>query len=255
MIFTIGARSLWRQALSPLLRGLYPDAAIPFLTQAELHDVLRSLEANGGSLRIRDIAKRERLMGSQRKFKTIREWTDEPLETVFELAHEHDVWFSSVEVQLGEEAVRFVVSRYGYIASDDRFDLLTRLASDQIAARAAERLNFFFQRDRQSNSDHRPRPLLISYDRDVFPSPSQTRKLVEVLRRFPHSTSTVLHGNPYLHVAVVDNQDYSSTDVWVMSSDRIILVPQGRSSDVALKRLVNHIFEKFREGELSAYQA
>jgi len=77
---------------------------------------------------------------------------------------------------------------------------------------------------------------------------------VEALGRFPHGTCTILHANPYVHLSVVDNLDYSSADVWVVAQNQILIVPQLKASAAGLKRIVNHIFEHFREGKLSEYQ-
>ena len=77
---------------------------------------------------------------------------------------------------------------------------------------------------------------------------------MDALGRFGHGTCTVLHGNPYVHLSIVDNLDYSSADVWVVSQNQILIVPQLTASAAGLKRIVNHIFEHFREGQLSEYQ-
>jgi len=41
-----------------------------------------------------------------------------------------------------------------------------------------------------------------------------------------------------LHVSVVDNKDYSTVEVWVLSPKQILIVPQVRTSENALKRIV-----------------
>ena len=85
-------------------------------------------------------------------------------------------------------------------------------------------------------------------------SKDQTKRLIAAMQKFRHGTCTILHANPYVHLTMVDNKDFSSADLWVLSQDEILLVPQIRSSAVALKRIVNHIFENFREGKISEYK-
>jgi hypothetical protein len=78
---------------------------------------------------------------------------------------------------------------------------------------------------------------------------------VEAMQKLKHGTCTVLHSNPYVHLSLVDNIDFSSADVWILSQNQILIVPQLRASEAALKRIVNHVFEQFREGRISDFQA
>jgi hypothetical protein len=51
----------------------------------------------------------------------------------------------------------------------------------------------------------------------------------------------------------LDYYDGSSFDVWVVSNNRIVVVPQFRGSLQAIKRLVNHIFDTYAEGQIEDY--
>ncbi len=260
----VAPRSFWRLAISPLIDSLYPRVATPFLTQDELRDVLRRVHnaSQPGGIRILELSSKKRLApGSRKRFQTIREWTDESLEAAFEDARETNNWFRSVTFEIVKRAngqtistgSKGVVSKYGYLACNHDFELYFDLVLNQMLNIARERLEFFSRRDRVSTVDALPRPLQINYDFDVLAKTDQTKKLVAVLRKFRQGTCTVLHANPYLHLSVVDNLDFSSADVWVLSPRQITVVPQIRSSEPALKRIVNHIFENFREGKLSEY--
>jgi len=266
LIVFVARPRFWRSGITPLIDVLYPRAALPFLTQAELHRVLKIVQkaiqpARG--IRILELSSKRRLTASARKrFQSVREWTDADLESVFREAGERNEWFKSVSFGLVAErdgrpastGVRASVSKYGYFACNGEFDLFERTVIQELVAVAAERLRFFADRDRLRTPHHAPRPMQISYDSEVFRSSGQAQKLVDALRRFKHGTCTVLHANPYVHLSIVDNLDYSSAEVWVVSQDQILIVPQLRASEAGLKRIVNHIFEHFREGKLSEYQ-
>ncbi|HUK34936.1 MAG TPA: hypothetical protein VLV86_13525 [Vicinamibacterales bacterium] len=103
-------------------------------------------------------------------------------------------------------------------------------------------MRLFSNRGRAVAPKHEVKPLEIAYEKAVFKSPDDLKRLLESLRRFPNGTCTVLHGNPYLHVTLVDDVDLSGADVWVLSQNNILIVPQLRASTGALKRLVNYIF-------------
>lgn len=117
------------------------------------------------------------------------------------------------------------------------------------------RLTFLQGRTRTERTNFIPKPVKIEYPTDVFSSVQQIGKLLETLKRFKHGSCSVLHGNPYLHVSMLDNYDYSAADVWVLNKNEVLIVPQIRTSEAALKRIISHIFENFREGKLGESRA
>ena len=184
------------------------------------------------------------------------------LESAFAEARERNDWFRSVSFDIVSEKegrlhstnVQGKLSKYAHFACNGRFDLFERVLLRRMVQLGAERLKFFSNRDRHNSRQHAAAPLWIQYPGDVFQSRDQAKRLIAAMQKFKHGTCTVLHGNPYVHLTMVDNKDFSSADLWVLSKDQILLVPQIRSSAAALKRIVNHIFENFREGKISEYQ-
>ena len=41
---------------------------------------------------------------------------------------------------------------------------------------------------------------------------------------------SVLHGNPYVHLSILDYHDGSAFDLWVLDRQRLIIVPQLKAS-------------------------
>lgn len=255
----------WRTAILPLTERLYPRAACPFLTQGELHQLLRNTQRSASPQRIRvlEFSSKKRLgLGSRKRFQSVREWTDMELESAFEEAKERNDWFRSVYFDIvGEKDTRLVstgvfarLSKYSHFYCNGRFGLFEGTLVREVVEIGAERLKFFSNRDRLSTSDHAPVPLEIQYPLDVFRSSDQAKRLIAAMQKFKRGTCTVLHANPYVHLTIVDNRDFSSADLWVLSQDRILLIPEIRASAVALKRIVNHIFENFREGRISEFK-
>jgi hypothetical protein len=53
---------------------------------------------------------------------------------------------------------------------------------------------------------------------------------------------------------MLDYLDGSSYDVWVLATDRLVIIPQFSASMASFSRLVNHIFERIHEGKVEKYE-
>jgi len=62
------------------------------------------------------------------------------------------------------------------------------------------------------------------------------------------------HTNPYIHISMLDYLDGSSYDIWVLTSDKMVIIPQFKATMASMTRLVNHIFERIHEGEVIEYE-
>jgi hypothetical protein len=265
LLVFVSAPRFWRNGIQPLTESLYPKASSPFLTQNELHELLTDLQnqISPQKIRILEFSSKKRLgTASRKRFQSVREWTDMELESAFSEARDRNDWFRSVFFDIVNEKngrllsteIQGKLSKYAHFACTGRFDLFEKVLLRKMVHLGAQRLKFFSNRDRQTSRAHSAVPLQIQYPIDIFKSRDQSKRLITAMQKFTHGTCTVLHGNPYVHVTMVDNKDFSSADLWVLSQDQILLVPQIRSSAVALKRIVNHIFENFREGKISEYK-
>ncbi|MFX0139071.1 MAG: hypothetical protein ACFFDN_35850, partial [Candidatus Hodarchaeota archaeon] len=56
--------------------------------------------------------------------------------------------------------------------------------------------------------------------------------------------------NPYVHVTITDYIDNSNYEIWVLSDNRISIVPQTVCSMSSLNRLCDHISKDFQEGNI-----
>jgi len=251
----------WHDVMAPFVDGLYPTLVRPFYTQPEMHQFLKNVQNAGRSVRILRLSSRERLRlpGSRKRYASDLRWTDIDIESAFKGAHQLNMWFKSiafelvrhVEERLVSEDIKATISKNGYVNCTRSFSLFFRSIVEPMVRIGHDRLTFFGNRDRRATSFAGPRPVKIRYDTDIFNTAEQTKKLLEAMKRFKHGTCSVLHANPYLHVSVVDNYDNSSADVWVLAKSEILIVPQIKTSDAALERVVNHIFEHFREGTIA----
>src|SRR5260370_6907850 len=116
---------------------------------------------------------------------------------------------------------------------------------------AEQKIKFFSNRLRRLTRAFEPRPISITYDVAEFTTQADTNNFVSIMRKMSGTSCSVLHDNPYIHLSVVDTDDGSAADLWVVKNDEILLVPQLRASEAALKRFVNYIFEEWREGSVT----
>jgi len=73
------------------------------------------------------------------------------------------------------------------------------------------------------------------------------------MRKLPSSSVSILHGNPYVHLSILDYKDGSVFDIWVLSPDVITIVPQMKGTVAAIKRVINYIFDSYAEGQIREY--
>lgn len=263
LVLTVSDWPLWNRGVIPFVQKLYPNAARVFLSQEELHRLAKGakeIEKNV-SIRILRTSARRRLRagGARRRFETDITWTDRPLEVVFRQASEENVWFKSITFELGRlegstfesKGVEASISKYGSLFCNSYFGGFLRKVILPMAEIASQKFSFFMGRERRKTPDLLPRPVVISFPTDVFRSADDSKRFISVLARMPNVSCSVLHGNPYVHVSFVDNLDGSSTRVWVVKPNELTIVPQIKTSEAALKRIVNHVFEEWAEGEIT----
>jgi len=262
LLLFIETVSFWHDGLSWFLDLIYPRVVRPFLTQPEMSGFLKNVQHAMPSHRVRILrtSARERLRSGEarKRYASSLRWTDSEADTVFREARAANVWFRNVFFELTSvvndkvvsEETFATISKYGYFSCTARFGLFFRTVIKPMMQAAYDRLKFLEDRGRRPDSHYSPRPLKIEYDNDLFSSTAQIGKLLEALKKFRHGSCSVLHANPYLHVTLVDNFDFSAAEIWVLNRNEVLIMPQVRTSDAALKRIINHIYEHFREGKL-----
>ena len=173
----------------------------------------------------------------------------------FDWVYEQNGWFHSLvfEALRGKRLALVSFSRDGEFKTTGLFDAVFSHFAEPVCRTLYENVQSFQGRSRQDVPRHFVRPLMIEFDGDQFPSTEDNQRFISAMRRLSRASVSVLHGNPYIHLSVLDYCDGSSFDVWVVSRDKIVIVPQFRGSFQAIKRLINHIFDTFAEGRIRDY--
>lgn len=267
---TISYTPFWNNVVIRLVRAAYPVATPTFFRQHEIRDSLLYLEAKLGATRrinIREASmKSERVTDDQRRrageYDSERLWTDLAVRDAFDQAKDRGLWFTSLkfEVELrtpGSDVFRSIAHARIYKRGEIQFDYLyDDISSDllqHLEGYAANRLTLMSHRGLRERDYQPAQPLEILYSSDLFSRTAEVKRFADVIASYPHSTRAVYHGNPYYHASVADYLDGSSFDLWVLSSQRVIIIPQARATAQAIERLIGHIFTEYHEGEIGEY--
>ncbi|MGI0015975.1 MAG: hypothetical protein ACREBU_21350, partial [Nitrososphaera sp.] len=263
-----------KDVLQRFLNSYYPDISRAYISSTELETLLEHLENTTLSKIIADrttayaripYEKREFMISEssknlleekkQWKRETIRKYTSRPFREAFDSAKANDEWIDNVHfIMKDNEKVMLecFISRRGVIRISRSFYPFYQTLAPMINEIIERKFKLYSNRAR-SHEKPKPEPLVIQFDHDIFTDSTLNRRFVESIRRMTFISISVYHANPYLHLSLVDYLDGSAFELWVFSADKITIVPQLRASEASISRLMNHIFETFREGIIREY--
>ncbi len=268
-VTTVSYSNFWNEVVKPLRRKLYPDGMPLFFRQEEIESALNDLEESLGKdfrVRIADVtSKEERFSNNQavrKSYDTERRWTDLPIHDVFSQAKERGQWFTGlrflIQKRKGNTDMYYQVgagrlNKYGEVSFDSYYSEIASVLLNALEYSAVQRLELLEKRGIRERGYKPSKPIEISYDYDAFGRVEEVRRFGKIVFAYPNSTKAVFHSNPYYHASIADFLDGSSFDVWVLSSNRVVIVPQAKSSSQAFERLITHIFANFGEGVVSEF--
>ena len=184
-------------------------------------------------------------------------WPNMSLDEAFSFIHENNGWFKSLQFEAkrhGNIIADISIDRQGRIRTDRQFNLVYNGFIAPSARMLNDNYRLFSKRSRKEVENLAPRPLSIDYSTDIFEDVNANKTFITAISKLEKASVSVLHGNPYIQMAVTDYIDGSSFDLWVLNRNQIIVVPQMKGTVAGIKRLVNHIFDSFAEGELNNYE-
>ena len=190
-------------------------------------------------------------------------YTDLPFRELFDKVAENDGWVKSLDFDLVFENSKDSIDSFQFFPHQKiykifretsfqcsyNFTLFYQKIVERMANKAAESFELLDNRERIKEENYATKPFAILYNVEIFREKSQNRRLIDTLKNIRNSSISVLHANPYFHASYVDYLDGSSCDIWVLSNNRISIIPQIRSTPAALERLCENIFTGFREGK------
>ncbi len=257
---TVEPSVFFDKALMPFLGGLYPKVLLTFITHQRLKRLIDEFKASGGTKTSLSHAhpsasgiKKARTSSTQCRWSVGRRCRWMRLSTSF-TATTAGFRASNSRSMTRIAAATISVTRQGIVKANALLQRAYKGFTIPVCKTIHENINLFSRRARLAHPDLSTSPLVIEFDADQFGEVEENKRLVQAMRKLRTASVSVLHGNPYLHLSLLDYLDGSAFDLWVLDDRRIIIVPQLKGSVASIKRLVNHIFDDYAEGHLSSYQ-
>ena len=120
---------------------------------------------------------------------------------------------------------------------------------------AVGRWKIFEKRARRESPSKEVRPVLVSFESNVFENEAERKLLIRTLGEYSNCEYSVIHGgNPHVYLVVLDKLDNSSFTVRTYDNNSLILFPQIRTSMASLVRFSKHLLDKFEEGNFGEFQ-
>jgi hypothetical protein len=246
----------YSKGLLPYFKRKYPLASLTFISHKKLRHLLTKFHENNEFESFTIVRTTTYSRIGQRVVPSVN-WPSFTLDKAFEWVAGENGWFQNLTFKIKKRhgfQAEISISRNGILkitgytvpAFDDLILPIIRVIYRNV--------ELFGNRARLDNPERNIRPLCIDFDENIFVNTIENEKFINSLQLMKTSSVSVLHANPYVHVSVFDYFDGSSFDIWVLSENKIIIVPQLKSSFQSIKRLINHIFDKYAEGDISEYE-
>jgi len=269
-ITAIATSEFWKMIVKKIVKDLYPYAMPVYFRQDEIENALNNYEKGLGlnyRIRISDVTAKEERDNRNKskiiKYDTQRWWTNLPISEVFGQAKERGQWFTAIRYVIQKRisnSERFFsigsgsINKYGELNFDSSYDNVRNFLLNELENNASKRLSKFEDKSLRERNYRPANPIEISYNFEIFDEVKEIHRFGQVILDYPKSTKVIYHSNPYYHSSVADFVDGSSFDIWILSLNKILIIPQAKSSVQAFERLVGHISSKFYEGDVDEYR-
>lgn len=258
----------FKEVLTRLIDKHFPTISKLYLTNNEIRAIFQKMEQETGlTAMIKSAIGRRRLKGNTDGSgkKTQQTYTNQPYKTVFSDIDGDNQWLDYVKYELGRyeeyegsDKQFFHIKASGIISRSCFFSCKMdfRHLKDVVLEQA---LKFIWPKTEhvklsvQTAENRKPEPLMVRFEYNIFEKKSMNRQYVEAITDMEYCSVSEYHANPYLHLSLLDYLDGSSYDIWVLSMDKIAIIPEFKASKASMGRLLNHIFERISEGRVERY--
>lgn len=254
----------FKNVVTKLMNKHYPIVSQIYLTNNEMRLIFDKLQRESGfDITVEFSVGKKRLSGKKKKESQVT-YTDQPYLEVFDDIVAHDQWVQSIryraekvetvnDLELRTTEFMGVITRSCFFSCKKDFTPLKEIIIPHAIKLASVR-NEYLKIRAESASELKPKPAVIKFDDDIFTDISKNQQYVDALVELDSCSVSEYHTNPYIHVSMIDYLDGSSYDIWVLTSDRLAIIPQFKATTASMTRLVNHIFERIHEGEVEDYE-
>ncbi|MBI4287120.1 MAG: hypothetical protein HY671_01675 [Chloroflexi bacterium] len=261
LVTTIEPVDFVRRALMPFIRRKRAQIYLTFVKHDDLRRLLQEFRRNNAYTDLRVVrASSVSRFGAEKGEAMIPSvsWPGLGLEQAFLYAEEQNGWFRSLTFEalkdsrvLGETTVY----RNGVTKTDGGFSGVYRGLISPICELVGSNLELFAKRGRRENPHLAVRPLTIEFPKEQFSKVEENARFISAVRKLDNASISVIHGNPYIALSVVDYTDGSTFDLWVLNPREVVIVPQLKSTVLGIKRLISCVFDNYAEGLIREFSA
>lgn len=255
IIFTLEKKDFIERILFNLFESFYSNISRLFITSSEIKSMLDYIsESMGGKIIVKELIAQKNIKSKNKDTETIITYTDKEYEIAFEEAFNEDRWVDKVSFEVKFEknnynSFKAFLSRDTLIKCNNYLNEFIQLVIRKLVIIYNKNQKIFDKKARKDNHG-KIKPIAIKYQDRIFKGRVYNQEIIEVISNFPKSSFTLYHGNPYLHLSLVDYIDGSSYEIWIIDEEKLIIIPQIKASFNSLSRLCEHISRDFLEGTL-----
>ena len=258
---TLEDSSFYLRGLLPFIQGQYPKIIQTFITHKKLRRLLEEFKTSNGfsELTIVRASQRFRIRETDERQKIVPvvSWPDMDLKEAFDWVYQNNGWFRSVKFEVKtplSASASISLTRQGAVRMNHHCEKVFAGFVHPVFKTLHENIQIFGHRSRRDNVNLTAKPLTIDFGIEQFADVEENKRFVQAMQLMGTASTSVIHGNPYIHLTVIDYYDGSTFDLWVLSAHQLIIVPQMKGSIAAIKRLINHIYDTYAEGDIKDYE-
>lgn len=257
---TIEEGEFYTKVFLPFFKSLYPLVSMTFVTHKRFKNLIEAFQVESGleELEITRSSEKWRIDNSisPKRFMSRVSWPNMTIPEAFDFMAQNNGWFQSVQLETKytrEFSIKFTFTRQGVVQTNKLFAKIFANFVLPVCKTLFEQIEFFKKRSRRDSPHLEARPICINFEIDQFRELDDNRRFIQALKKIPAASVSVFHGNPYIHLGLIDYFDGSSFDMWILDDNMLVVVPQMKGTIQSIKRVVNHIFDTYAEGEIEDY--
>lgn len=265
LIFSECTKTKFKNIITKLMNKHYPNISRLFLTNNEIKNICNQLERDTrNEILVEFSHAKKRLFGSKKKKISQMTYTHEHFSTVFEKIYTFNQWIESIRFsarvvvnaetgKVSEPKYQGVLSRGCFFSAELRFSPFIDIIIPYAIKFAYGKNEYLKVRSLRASQEN-PEPIVINFQDDIFSDIAENKNFVDAFYDLDKVSVSSYHSNPYIHLSLLDYLDGSSYDLWVVSQNRLIIYPQFSASTASMNRIVNHIYERIREGVIEEFK-
>jgi hypothetical protein len=258
LCITLERSKIFQKKLTLFFESLYPEISFTYISNNNFRSIIEKFKEKNKieKLLITRASQRLRFESDNiEKSMPVVSWPHMNIHEAFEWINLNNGWFQSIQFEYKRESSfhKITFMRNGIIKTNKFFSSIFDGFVLPICNCFYNNNKIFAHRGRKENINLLSKPLVIEFGDEQFRDTSENIKFIESLKLIKNSSISVLHGNPYVNMSIIDYYDGSTIDVWILNQYQIVLVPQMKATPPAINRLISHIFDTYAEGEVKEF--